>query len=164
VLALGDAATALDPLHGFHLELVHQAIFLALELLPGRDFPDVETNEYNRRAELLTRRVRDFIAAHYLLGPWKRLVSSDPPDSLARTLDQFGYRGRIPFHEDEIVSRDSWTAALLSLGVTPHNFDPQAAVVPLEQAVPAMERLAAEIDRVAASAPTYGDYLARIMR
>ena len=164
VLALGDAATCLDPLHGFHLELVHQAILLALELLPGRDFPDVETNEYNRRAELITHRVRDFIALHYLLGPWKSVAGMEPPESLARTLDQFGYRGRIPFHEDEIVSRDSWTAALLSLGVIPRNVDPQAAVIPLQQVIPAMERLTAEIDRFAASAPSYGDYLARMMR
>jgi tryptophan halogenase len=163
VLALGDAATCLDPLHGFHLELVHQAIFLALELLPGRDFPDVETNEYNRRAELITRRVRDFVAAHYLLGPWKSVAGMEPPDSLARTLDQFAYRGRIPFHEDEIVSRDSWTAALLGLGIIPRNVDPQAAAIPIEQVIPAIERLAAEIDRFAASAPTYADYLARMM-
>lgn len=162
VLALGDAATCLDPLHGFQLELAQQAILLALELLPGRDFPDVETGEYNRRAELITRRVRDFIALHYLLGPWKDVIGSEPPDSLARTLDQFGYRSRIPFHEDEIITRDSWTAALLGLGLIPRNVDPQAAVVPLDQVIPAMERLAAEIDRFAASAPNYRDYLARM--
>lgn len=164
VLALGDAATALDPLHGFHLELVHQAIFLALELLPGRDFPDVETSEYNRRAELITRRVRDFVALHYLHGPWRHLAASELPDSLAATLDQFEYRGRIPFHEEEIVTRDSWTAALLGLGVVPRNVDPRAAAVPVAQVIPAMQRLASEIDQVAASAPPYADYLDRMMR
>ena len=164
VLVLGDAATAIDPLHGFHLELLHNAIFLALELLPGRDFPDVETGEYNRRAEQVTRRVRDFIALHYIRGPWTDLINADPPDSLARTLDQYEHRGRIPFHEDDIVTRDSWTAALLGLGVMPRNVDPQATAVSMDEAVPAMERLAGEIDGVADSAPSYGDYLARMMR
>jgi tryptophan 7-halogenase len=162
VLALGDAATSLDPLHGFHLELAHQAILLALELLPGRDFDAVETDEYNRRAEQLTRRVRDFVALHYLRGPWPEFAAAEAPDSLAHTLDHYEHRGRMPFHDDEIITRDSWTAALLSLGVIPRNVDPQALAVPLAEVIPAMERLAAEIDGTAASLPTYGAYLARM--
>jgi tryptophan 7-halogenase len=161
VLALGDAATALDPLHGFHLELAHGAILLALELLPTRDFHPVETAEYNRRAELLTRRVRDFIALHYVRSGW---TNAEPPDSLARTLDQYEHRGRMPFHEEESLSRDSWTAALLGLGVIPRHTDPQALAVALDQAVPAMQKLAGEIDQAVASVPSYADYLARITR
>lgn len=169
VLALGDAATALDPLHGFNLALAQHAILLALELLPGRDFPAVETNEYNRRAEQLTRRVRDFVALHYLRsgrrdGLWRELADREPPDSLARTLDQFGHRGRMPFHEEEIITRDSWTAALLGLGTIPRNVDPQARSVPLDKALAAMDRLAREIDVMVAKLPSYGEQLQRISR
>jgi tryptophan halogenase len=160
VLALGDAATALDPLHGMNLDVAQQAILLALELLPGRDFDPIETAEYNRRAEQLTRRVRDFVAFHYF-GHYKL---EDAPDSLARTLDQFRYRGRLPFHEDESVTRDSWTAALLGNSVSPKHVDPQALAVPLDRAVPAMDELAAAIDQTVAGLPSYGDYLRRIMR
>jgi tryptophan halogenase len=162
VLALGDAAVALDPLHGFHLELAQSAISLALELLPGRDFHELETQEYNRRAEQVTRRVRDFVALHYARAPGRSLIAAEPPDSLAGTLDQYEHRGRMPFHEDESVSRDSWTAALLGLGVVPHNVDPAAAAVPLADAVAAMDRLVEEIDQTVAALPAYGDYLARI--
>src|SRR5437763_530863 len=160
VLALGDAATALDPLHGFQLELVHRAILLALELLPGRDFHPLETDEYNRLAEQVTRRVRDFIAVHYV----QHVGVENAPDSLARTLDQYGYRGRMPFHEDESVTRDSWTAVLLALGVVPDNLDPASGLIPFEQAISAMERLAQEIDRTVAELPAYVDYLAGITR
>lgn len=161
VLALGDAAIALDPLHGMNLDAAHRAILLALELLPGRDMHPLETGEYNRRAEQVTRRVRDFIALHYLRGP-RPVGGAEPPDSLARTLDQFEHRGRMPFHEEESVTRDSWTAALLGMGVVPRNVDPQAGAVPLEQAVTAMERLAGEIDQAVATLPSYAEHLARI--
>jgi tryptophan 7-halogenase len=164
VLAVGDSATALDPLHGFNLDMAHAAILLALELLPGRDFNPVETEEYNRRAEQLTRRVRDFLVLHYLRsgrvsGVWRDFAQRQPPDSLARTLDQFGYRGRLPFHEEEMVTRDSWTAALLGMGVLPAHVDPHSAGVPLDKAVPAMRELAREIEASAARAPGYSDYL-----
>ena len=168
VLAFGDSATALDPLHGFNLEMAHSAILLALELLPGRDFHPLETEEYNRRAEQITRRVRDFVALHYLRsgrtgGLWRDLADVEPPDSLARTLDQYQHRGRMPFHEEESVSRDSWTAALLGMGLVPRNSDPQAGSVPLEQALPAMERLVAEINQAVAGLPAYPEYLSRMI-
>ena len=165
VLAIGDSATALDPLHGYQLALAQNAILLALELLPGRDFASVETDEYNRRAEQVTRRVRDFLALHYLRsGIWPELASTEAPDSLAETLDQYEHRGRLPYHEEEIVSRDSWTAALLGLGVSPRHDDPQSLAVPLEQTVPAMQRLTNEIRDIVAGLPSYGDYLAQLAR
>ncbi|HJP69438.1 MAG TPA: FAD-dependent oxidoreductase [Sphingomicrobium sp.] len=167
VLAIGDAATALDPLHGMNLDVTQQAILLALELLPGREFHHVETQEYNRRAEQLTRRVRDFVALHYLrsgrsTGVWNKLSYVEPPDSLARTLDQYEYRGRLPFHEEESVTRDSWTATLLGMGILPVHVDPQAAAVPLEAAVERMREHAREIEEVVAKLPSYADYLQRM--
>lgn len=169
VLALGDAATALDPLHGMNLDLAQQAILLALELLPGRDFNPLETAEYNRRFEQLTRRTRDFIALHYLrsgrnTGCWPDFASRQPPDSLARTLDQYQYRGRLPFHEEESITRDSWTAALLGMGLFPAQVDPQSAAVPLDRAIEAMRQLALEIDGSIAKLPTYAAYLSAMRR
>ena len=169
VLALGDAATAVDPLHRLNLDMAHNAILLALELLPRRDFDPVETNEYNRRAEQVTRRVRDFLSLHYVRsgrtnGLWRDLAGIDPPDSLARTLDQYEERGRLPFHEEETITRDSWTAALLGLGVVPRHVDPQVRNLPLDEVIEAMDRLVREIDQAVATVPSYGDFLVRLTR
>lgn len=166
VLAIGDSATALDALHGFNLTLAHAALLLALELLPDRRFHPLETGEYNRRAELVTRRVRDFLALHYRCsgrceGAWATAAEAEPPDSLEQTLDQYGHRGRLPFHEEESIGRDSWAAALLALGNVPDNLDPQSGAVPLERALPAMERLARGIGQAVEGLPTYQEYLAR---
>jgi tryptophan halogenase len=169
VLALGDAAMALDPLHGLNLDAAHRAMLLALELLPGGHFHAVETDEYNRRAEQVTRRMRDFVALHYVRsgrtdGEWAEFAEHQPPDSLGLTLDQYGYRGRLPFYEEESVTRDSWAAAMLGLGIIPHHVDLQAREVPLEDATTAMARLAAEIAQIVTGLPSYADYLARMSR
>lgn len=169
VLALGDAAVTLDPLHGMNLDLAQRAILLALELLPTRDFDPVETGEYNRRFELITRRVRDFIALHYLRsgrtnGVWADFATREPPDSLARTLDQYEYRARLPFYEEESVTRDSWTASLIGLGVLPVDGDPQAAGIPLGKVTASMRNLAAQIEQSVAAVPSYADYLASMGR
>ena len=60
------------------------------------------------------------------------------------------------------MTRDSWTAVLLALGVVPDNLDPASGLIPFEQAISAMERLAQEIDRTVAELPAYVDYLAGI--
>lgn len=168
VLAIGDSATALDPLHRLNLDVSHQEILLALELLPGRDFNPIETGEYNRRAEQMGGRVRDFLALQYIRSGrtdsfWAELAAVIPPFSLSRTLDQFLYRGRLPFFEEDPISRDSWSAALLGLGVIPCQPDPAASSAPLDQTLVAMERLAKEIADVVEPLPDYPDYLGRLL-
>ena len=158
VLALADAAAAFEPLHGLNLDLAQRAILLAIDLLPGRNCNPLERAEYNRRFALMADQVRDFLALHYqaLEGV------PDVPDSLARRIDQYGYRGRLPFQEDEILNRDDWTAALIGLGFVPRNIDPAAAGVPLDRATDAMDRIAAELDSATARLPDYTDFLERL--
>ena len=62
------------------------------------------------------------------------------------------------------MSRDSWAAALLGLGVVPRNLDPQALNLPLGEVTAAMERLVREIETAVATVPEYSDFLARISR
>lgn len=157
VLALGDAATAVDPLHGLNLDLAHRAILLALDLLPGRDFSPLELAEYNRRSAIMTDQVRDFIALHYAPSGKTEL-----PESFARRLDQYQHRGRLPFQEDEVINRDDWTAALIGLGFIPRNVDPAAAGVPIDRAIEAMNRIADELASTVGRLPDYDAYLTRI--
>jgi len=157
VLAIGDAATAVEPLHGLNLDLAHRAILLALELLPGRDFSALELAEYNRRSALMTDQIRDFIALHYAGDS-----ELDLPESLNRRMDQYRHRGRVPFQEDEVLNREDWSAALIGLGIIPRNVDPAAVGVPLGRAIEAMEKIAVELDTTVKGLPAYVDYLARM--
>jgi tryptophan 7-halogenase len=157
VLALGDAAAAFPPLYGLNLALVHRAIFLAIELLPDRNFNLLELAEFNRRWMQITDQVRDLVALFYY-------DPTDFPESLRRRVDQYGQRGRLPYQEDAVLNRDDWTAALIGIGTVPRNVDPTAAGVPLDRATEAMNRIADELVEFAAGAPAYPQYLERIMR
>ena len=168
VLAIGDAAIAVDPLQGTNLHLAQSAILRALELLPGRDCHPLELREYNRRTAQETDRVRDFLALHYLRSGrsegefWQAAACGAVPDSLDRTLEQFERRGRLPFYEEETYDRHSWSAVLLGMGVLPRGTDAAAAGVDFAEAEAAMQRLAETVSALPGRLPAYRDYLARM--
>ena len=170
VLAIGDAAEAVDPLEGTNLHLAQSAIMRALGLLPGRDCHPLELREYNRRTEQQVLRVRDFIALHYLRSGraegafWEPLVKRAPPDSLCHTLEQFQRRARLPYYENESFDRHGWAAVLLGLGVLPDHVDPVAYGLDLEQSAVALQALEQQLAAFARRLPPYGDYLERIRR
>jgi tryptophan halogenase len=170
VVAFGDGAAAVDPLESTNLHLAQSAIRRALSLLPGRDFHPLLLAEYNRRTRDETRRVRDFIALHYLgargiEGPfWGEMERRRLPDSLAHTLEQYREHGRLPKYEEESFREDSWLAVLLGLGIEPRRIDAIAHNVDFAESVAAMERLAQMSAAVPAQLPLYPEYLARLSR
>lgn len=158
VLALGEAALALDPLHGCNLSLAHSAILRAIELLPGRDCHQLERAEYNRLTALEADRARDF---HILFQ--SQLPDVDPPPaSLARTLVQWRTRGRLPFFEEETFTPSSWMQMLIGIGILPDHVAPLAEAIDGNAARAAMASFAIELDALATRLPAYPDYLARI--
>ena len=160
VLALGDAAVAIDPLHGANLSLAHSAILRAIALFPGRDCHLLELAEYNRVTALETERARDFHA----LFQAQLLGVSAPPDSLARTLAQWRARGRLPFFEEETFTEASWAQALIGLGILPDAVAPTAGVVDGTAAAAAMAAFARELGALAERLPGYADYLDRMIQ
>lgn len=131
VLALGDAAAAMGPLGwaGFAVALAH--LELALALLPGRDMAPPLVAEYNRRAGQRVDRMRDLLAAAYLVGDrprtpfWQALRGRPLPEGLAATVTQFARNGRIPHAEEDSVSKATWAAHLIGWGLVPARRDAQ---------------------------------------
>ncbi len=117
VVALGNAAARLEPLGGIAQDLAHRQLALLLELLPGRTIEPSERAEYNRRAGLMAERARDWLAAHYAAPAAAALFPSlvHSPE-LARTLDQFTRRGRVPFTEEAPMLVQEFGAVLQALG------------------------------------------------
>lgn len=158
VLAIGDAAVALDPLHWPNLHLAQSGIARALDLLPGSDCHPVEIAEYNRRSREEARRMRDFQAAHYLRAG----VSIEVPESLARTLQQFETRGRLPGYDEDSLPNEIWLSALLGLGVLPRDIQPLAAAVDPAVAAARMTEMRADLAQLPARVPGFAKYLARV--
>jgi tryptophan halogenase len=158
VLAIGDAAVALDPLHWPNLHLAQSGIARALDLLPGRDCHSVEIAEYNRRSREEARRMRDFQALHYLRAG----ASIEVPESLARTVQQFESRGRLPVYDEDSLPDEIWLSALLGLGVLPRDIQPLAAAVDPIAAAARMTEIRAGLAQLPARVPGFAEYLARV--
>lgn len=162
VLAIGDAAVALDPLQHGNLDTAQAAIRRALDLLPGRDCHPLELREYNRRADLATERLRDFLALHYARAPRLAGWHAGPvPDSLAQLLDQFARRGRLVMQDEDPIPEESWIAALIGLGVVPQTTAPLAAAIDPAATAAWMRGIAEGMATLPGQLPAYPDYLAR---
>ena len=164
-VAIGDAATEVEPLDWCNLHLALSAIDRLLTMLPARDIAPVEAADFNHQCLAEAERVRDFLAAHYRTARrddpmWRAVAAADPPASLAHTLDQFAERGRLPFYEEETFARDSWLAVLLGQGFLPRRIDPLVEAVPPAHARAAMDTIIAGIAAALPHTPSHATYLA----
>ena len=168
-VALGDAATMVEPLEWTNLHLAHSAIDRLVAMMPDRDCAPVELWDYNRQCAAESDRVRDFLALHYARSGrteplWRRMREIAPPPGLKHTLDLFRERGRLPFYEEETFSRDSWLAVLLGQGVIPAHIDPLIDVVPPAESERAMAAMRDHIARQVPALPTQAQFLDNIRR
>jgi tryptophan 7-halogenase len=168
-VALGDAATMVEPLEWTNLHLAHSAIDRLVAMMPDRDCSPVEIWDFNRQCAAETDRVRDVLALHYAASQreeplWRRMRDKAPPDSLAHTMRLFAERGRLPFYEDETFARDSWLAILLGQGVIPRRTDPLIEAVPLAQTERAMATMRDAIARLVPTLPTHAEFLTHLQR
>ena len=157
-VAIGDAATVVEPLEWTNLHLAHSAIDRIVAMLPGRDCAPVELAEYNRQCAAEAERVRDFVALHYAVSDrpepfWRAIAEVAPPPSLAHSLAQFRARGRLPFYEEETFAKDSWLAVLIGQGVLPERDDPLIELVPPDRAAAAMTHYAQALAAAVAALP-----------
>lgn len=117
VVALGDAAATFEPLGHLNLDLAHRQLGLLLEMLPGRRIEPLERAEFNRRAVLMARQVRDVLASHYAAPRARDVFGAQVlPDSLAHVIDQYTRRGRLPFREEAALLAPEYMALLDALG------------------------------------------------
>lgn len=168
-VALGDAATMVEPLEWTNLHLAHSAIDRLVAMMPDRDCAAVELRDYNRQCAAETDRVRDFLALHYVASHreepfWRRVRDTAPPPSLAHTLNLFSARGRLPFYEDDTFTRDSWLAVLLGQGIIPRRTDPLIGAVPSALSEREMAAMRDGISRLVPTLPTQADFLRNLQR
>lgn len=168
-VALGDAATVIEPLEWTNLHLAHSAIDRLVAMMPDRDCAAVELEDFNRQCTDETARVRDFLVLHYRASRrdepfWRDLRAVEPPASLAHTLSLFEERGRLPFYEEETFTRDSWLAVLLGQGIIPRRTDPLIESFAPDASARAMAQMQAGIIGLVATLPTQASTLNDIKR
>ncbi len=166
-VAIGDAATVIEPLDWTNLHLAQSAVDRIVSMMPGRACDPVEIADYNRQASAEVARVRDFVLCHYATarrpGPFWR-TPADLPASLAATLELFAERGRLRFFEEETFARDDWLAILLGQGVLPRRVDPLIDTLPPGRSDTVMAGYRAAIARGLPRFPTAAEHHARHMQ
>lgn len=166
VVAIGDAAAVIPPILPVAHSLAGNAIERILAHLPGRNNHAAARAEYNRRNAQEMLRVRDLIIALHVGGVpavpiWPHHpIKADLPESLALTFDQFQYRGRLPFFEEEQVDQHGWLCILLGMGSIPNYPDPSSTAVSAEAARAGMKRLSDSLAAFAEAMPAYPNWLA----
>jgi tryptophan 7-halogenase len=168
-IAVGDAATVIEPLEWSNLHLAHSAIDRLVEMLPDRDCAPIEIADYNRQAVAEAERVRDFVILHYAVGDrpepfWQAARAMSLPASLDHTLTQFRARGRLPFYEEETFSRDSWLAVLLGQGAIPTRVDALIDPVPPAQSDQAMAAYRNALSTAVTRQPTHAESMIAFSR
>ncbi|MCT8002738.1 tryptophan 7-halogenase [Sphingomonas sanguinis] len=168
-IAIGDAATQIEPLEWCNLHLALSAIDRLITMLPDRAMAPVEAADFNRQTLAEAERMRDFLAAHYRTARrpepmWQAVARAEPPASLAHTLSQFAERGRLPFYEEETFARDSWAAILLGQGFLPRRIDPLVHGVSATEVQAVMSRLSDAITDALPQIPAHAEWRAAQMR
>ena len=168
VVAIGEAAVALEPLVGISIHLAHAHIDRIIACLPGRDFASVEIDDFNRQTAAEADRLRDFTLLHYATSDrpearWRDIAASTLPATLHHDLRLFRERGRLPIHDGESFSIDSWLSVLLGQGIVPRRVDAVAAAAPRGEIAAALAGMRRTTAAAAASVPTHRAYLDQLM-
>lgn len=168
-VAIGDAATQVEPLEWCNLHLALSAIDRLIAMLPDCAMAEIEAADFNRQTLAEAERVRDFLAAHYRTAQrpepmWQAVRQATPPPSLAHTLTQFAERGRLPFYEEETFTRHSWAAVLLGQGFLPRRVDPLVQATPASEVRDLMSRMTQAITAALPHVPAHAEWRAAQMR
>lgn len=159
VVALGDATARFEPIGYFNLDLAHRQLDLLLEMLPGMTINPFERNEYNRRSGLMMDAVRDALAAHYAAPLASTVFRPMPAEgALARQLDQFTRRGRMPFGEESPLLSAELQALFAALG-HPRGQGPQQRAAHGSDSAAALRAFTARAQAALAYAPPYADWI-----
>ncbi|MEP9359737.1 tryptophan halogenase family protein [Sphingomonas sp. KR3-1] len=161
VVALGAAAALVEPIHGWNLALLQDALSRLVGLLPAAPHGR-EPAEYNRLAAEAADRVRDFAILHYKANGrtgealWDQARAAPVPEPLQHKLDLFASRGRVPLLDEELFGAADWIAVLDGQGIRPRRHDALADAIPEEALTQHFSRIRAVILDAVRAMPHHG--------
>ncbi len=168
-VAVGEAATTLEPLDAVRLHMIQVALSNLIALWPVDTDMALEAAAYNRAVGAQVAHMRDFQIAHYRLNGrtepfWARARAATGPADLDARLSLFAANGQMPTFDDEAFLLQSWTASFVGHGVIPRAYDPAVELVPVEEQMGKFQRLLGVIADQVRAMPTIEAYLADAAR
>ena len=124
-IAMGAAATRLEPIEVSPMHLAEAAVRQLMTMLPRRADSHALMDEFNRIMRAKSEDARDYVALrHAAIDPAYRV-----PASLDARLQLFRARGRFTRAEIALINKSRWVSSFLNLGIWPEAHDPIADMV-----------------------------------
>lgn len=142
-VAVGAAYGVIGAGDGGDLHLLQGDVSRLIALFPTGP---AAVAEYNRLAQSALERARDMAILR-----WGDL--SNPPEPLARKIEQFASRGRVVTYDDEAWPESAWIHAMLARGIIPTRWDPLADRLPPERIREMLSRMKAMLEQTAEAMP-----------
>lgn len=146
-IALGGAATNLEPLDASQLHLLHLSFSLLRELFPQSSDYALEAKIFNEKMRAYAEGMRDFMFARYHLNKryddefWRLPREQALPEILKSRLELFASRGVISQCEDDVFLEEDWYALLVGSRERASILDPLMARIPNEELMAKFQQL-----------------------
>ncbi|RYY04552.1 MAG: hypothetical protein EOO53_01700 [Gammaproteobacteria bacterium] len=146
-IALGSAATNLEPLDGTHLLSLHLGLSALRGLLPQYTDCAAEAAIFNRSMNKQMESVRDYLLARYKLNKrfgdafWDAARAQTVPDTLAYRIDLFKSRGVIAQMEDDVFIPEDWLALFVGNQLSTSNLDALIDKIPDDELMSKFQQL-----------------------
>ena len=169
-IAIGLSAGFLEPLESTSIYLIQMGISRFISLYPDSSLSPVVSQEYNKQMRLLFDQVRDFIILHYCATErdetpfWNYCRNMSLPDSLNHKIELFSEAGRIFRYEDELFSKNSWSAVFLGQNVLPRSVDPIVASLPKKQLEKSLLSMQSAMKSATMKMPTHSQFIDQYCR
>ena len=166
-VAVGLASGFMEPLESTSIHLIQSAVSRLASLFPGKEFCQVDIDEFNRQSDFEYERIRDFIILHYKATErsdsefWKYCRHMPVPDTLAHKMELFRAHGRVFRENAELFSEISWVEVMLGQHVAPRTYHPLVDAVPDEKIMEFLDNVRGTIRRCVDAMPTHAEFVAK---
>jgi tryptophan halogenase len=165
VVALGAAATFLEPLAAADVHTATSALFNLLDHLPDRQFDPANIASYNASIGAELDRIRDYLILHYSLSQrdeafWRQCAASMPPQKVAQRIALYRATGRIAVAPDELFTDLDLFWLFEGAGMVPRDYDPLVDTMDFEQVKRVMLAISQKIAADVGAAPTHDSFFA----
>jgi tryptophan halogenase len=168
VVAIGLAGGFLEPIESTSIHLIQSAIQRLIDFFPGRDWSDVDRQEYNRQSRFEYERIRDFIVLHYHLNQrtdseyWKECANMAIPDTLRHKMDLYRTHGRVVRVDNELFSEVGWIQVLEGQNMPIEGYHPLADTQSEADVAEYLASVREVIAKCVDVMPTHHDYIAKM--
>ena len=167
-VAIGAAASVLEPLHPGPAMLIQNSIERLLRLFPAGPSTQAEAREYNRETIDELDRARDFLLLRYLINGrtgddfWDKARNVAAPPELERKIAAYRSRGMVPMIDGDLFDEAEWALVFDEHDVRPARHDVLADAIPAERLAELLDRMGKSLTATAAAQPLHGEYLAKL--